>query len=185
MIQIKIEVSKLDKSFLERYSVAVDKASVRAANRTMSSVRTRVQRYLSDKLGVARKDIIKRLFIRSAAALNREASLSFLGKGIPMISLGARVKTVKTARGKRKGVTALVGGSRQLIPGAFIATMKSGKAGVFQRKGDGRLPIRELFSMGAYDILKTDTGFVSDLQSFAQDTMEKNFRADYEFFSGK
>jgi hypothetical protein len=60
--------------------------------------------------------------------------------GIPLIDLGATGP--EPSRGQGAVKVKLAGD----FPSAFIATMRSGHRGVFERKGSKRLPIRELRS---------------------------------------
>lgn len=78
-------------------------------------------------------------------------------------------------RQTRKGVTASINaGKRSLIPGAFIATMRSGHTGVFIRKGKARLPIRETFTTRVSDVFN-DAGFIDYLQAGAQARFSASF----------
>lgn len=66
-------------------------------------------------------------------------------------------------RQMRKGVRVAINtGVRHLIPGAFVARMKSGHEGVFQRDGKARLPIDELFTSRISDVFD-DRGMVPAL----------------------
>jgi hypothetical protein len=58
---------------------------------------------------------------------------------MPLFAFGAR----QTKRGVSVEVNR---GKRTIIPGTFIATMKSGHTGVFYRQGKARLPIDEAYS---------------------------------------
>lgn len=61
----------------------------------------------------------------------------------------------------RKGVSVAINqGKRKVIPGAFIATMKSGHEGVYRRVGGvKRLPIRELYTTRVADLF-ADAGMI-------------------------
>lgn len=184
MTEIKIEV---ERTFLEKIKNpmqrVLDRAIVRSLNRTVSSVRTLVAREIVDKTGMKKKDIMPRLFINKAERSNADASLVSLGNGLPLALFGAKRIRVSSNRGKRYGVTALVRGTRQVIPGAFLATMKSGKTGVWERVGSDRLPIRQLFSSDVQDFIRSDTGFLSRVKTFAKESFDKNFASDYEFYA--
>lgn len=185
---------KIDRTFLERIKNpmqrALDRAILRSLNRTITSVRTHVAREITDQTGIKRKDIMPRLFIHRAERGNRSAALKSLGRGVPLIMFGARTVKVKSGSGGfsrghakyRLGVTGLVKGQRQLIPGAFMATMRSGKEGVWERKGDARLPIRQLFSSDVQDMIRSQTGFLPKVTRYAEETFDKNFAADYSFY---
>ncbi len=94
------------------------------------------------------------------AKVNKALPLSFPhGSGIRdlvwrMDVSGAPVRLAEYPhRQTRKGVMVQVNaGARKLVKSAFVATMRSGHEGVFQRVGRGRLPIRELFSSRVSDV---------------------------------
>ncbi|MFT3843359.1 MAG: hypothetical protein QM723_40630 [Myxococcaceae bacterium] len=64
-------------------------------------------------------------------------------------------------RQTRAGVSVMINqGQRKVIPGAFIATMKSGHEGVYRRVGGvKRLPIRELYTTRVADLF-ADAGMI-------------------------
>lgn len=118
-----------------------------AINETANHARTESVRRIGQEWNAKQKDIRKALTVTKATAGRLEASVQATGgrgKGIPLVVFGARQT--------RKGVTVKVkrAGGRGLLPGAFIATMKSGKRGVFVRGAKSRkggtpyraLPIR-------------------------------------------
>ncbi len=67
------------------------------------------------------------------------------------------------------------GGARKLVKGAFLATMGSGRRGIFKRRGKSRLPIDELYSSRLSDVIR-DTGAVGDIHVNGWLTMEGVFR---------
>lgn len=65
----------------------------------------------------------------------------------------------------RKGVSAeITKGRRKLIKGAFTATLRSGHAGVFRRRGKARLPIDEAFTTRVSDVFR-DPGFIPQVHA--------------------
>lgn len=197
MAEIKIEV---ERTFLQRIKNpmqrVLDRAILRSLNRTISSVRTMVQREITEKTGVKKKDIMPRLFIHRAERSNQAAALKSLGRGVPLVLFGARRVRIQSDRGKRFGVSAMVKGQRQVIAGGFLAEMPNGKVGVFARKDVTRsrkgkprsspeLPIKQLFSSEVQDLIRSDTGFLSRVKRYGHDTFEKNFAADYKFFADR
>lgn len=70
----------------------------------------------------------------------------------------------------RRGVSVAVNkGGRKLLGSAFVATMRSGHRGVFERafRGAPRLPIQEVFSSRVSDVFH-DRDFVPFVQAGAQ-----------------
>lgn len=83
--------------------------------------------------------------------------------GIRQIGMGRR-RVKKRKDGSRRGgvMVEINKGSRKFIPGAFIATMKSGHKGVFRReRRKTRLPINELFTTTVADAFKDATPFIA------------------------
>lgn len=117
---------------------AVDQAAIRALNRAIASVRTDATRRLAQEMGLRAKTVRDRLKIIPAKNGQLEATLVVGGKRIPIKEFAARQT--------RQGVTYRgPGGARTLIKSAFIAKMRSGHIGVFERRTTKRLPIVERF----------------------------------------
>lgn len=74
---------------------------------------------------------------------------------------GTRVPVSAFApRQRASGVSIAINqGKRKVIKHAFIARMRSGHVGVWQRDGRGRLPIHELYTTRVADIF-TDAGMI-------------------------
>jgi len=118
----------------------VDLATVRALNRAATSTRAeaarRIRAAYNIKVGTARDQ----MRIERANRNRLVAEIVVSGRPIPLVEFAARqVRAGVTVQVKR--------GARKLRAGAFIATMRTGHRGVFERKGKRRLPIKELFSL--------------------------------------
>ncbi len=80
------------------------------------------------------------------------------------------------ARQTKKGVSVQVNqGQRKLIKGAFIAKMKSGHVGVFQREGRARLPIQHALSTRVSDVFE-DRGMAPAVLDRGQTVFTSSFR---------
>lgn len=115
---------------------------------------------LRDMRSEARKRItsrkrIKGKYVSRAITLARAKGSDIPGLEWAVNLSGAPVPLIAyPARQTRKGVSVEVNrGKRTLIPGAFIATMRSGHVGVFRRRGKSRLPIKELLGSRPVDAL--------------------------------
>ena len=144
----------MDKRQIEevrRMLASVPKAWPRVAknaiNKTATTVRSKIVKRISKDTGIKQKAVREQTRLRRASRAFLQATVSLLGKSIPIINMAARET--------KKGVTYKAGkGKRTLIPGGFIATMPSGHTGAFMRRHHTRLPIRELFGpniAGAYE----------------------------------
>jgi hypothetical protein len=138
-------------------------AQVRALNRAITSANVVMVRAIAGDLGVKQGTVKERIRIEQATPERLRARLYANAKRIPLIDFGA--KGPEPSRGKGRGVTVKGAGGRRTIPNAFIATMKSGHRGVFQRVAgsSGRrgpapnrsqLPIRELFGPSIWQVFK-------------------------------
>jgi hypothetical protein len=136
---------KWDRSGLAPLETGPLKAAAKRALRKAGATALRDMRSEASKRIRSRKRI-KARYITRAITLRRakggdiasmEWALDFDGDPVPL--------TAYPHRQTQKGVTVEVNkGKRTLIAGAFKATMKSGHAGVFKRRGKARLPIDEL-----------------------------------------
>ena len=135
-----------------------------AINRTLPAVRTRATRRLAEEINLRQKDIRDQISIKPASEAKLEGSVTVSRKPVPLIDF---IGTRET----RDGVSVQLrrGGRREVLKGTFIARMKSGHEGVFERRYKagrnvfegprfGRLPIEERFGL-------TLTGYLSHAQT--------------------
>jgi hypothetical protein len=156
---------------------SVTKALVRAMNRSMASGRTIMVREIAGDTKLKSKDVRDAMPLSEATLSRPEARLSASLKKIPLIRFQARGP--EPSRGKGRGVTYRLGaGSRERIPNAFIATMKSGHRGVFKRVTSKRLPLIQLYgpSLGRVFEKFRAAGLARTLEAF-----EKNFDHELQF----
>lgn len=130
-----------------------DTGITRALNRTIASVNTEANRRIRSELNIKAKDVRKAITVRRARRGALDASISIEAKAAPIVAYGAKQT--------RKGVTVKVkrARGRKLLKSAFIATMKSGHRGVFQRRTEKRLPIDEIFSTSVADAVQNESTF--------------------------
>jgi hypothetical protein len=157
---------------LESIGGDVRRATVRALNRTIGTAQTATLRALAADTGLAQKDLRPSLEIQRATFQRQEATLIVTGRRIPL--LGFR------ARQTRRGVTYRLPGGRGRAPRAFLATMRSGHTGVFQRRGAPRLPIHELFGPSLPHVVRRRAIFEA-VGRDAEATLEKNLAHEVEF----
>lgn len=93
--------------------------------------------------------------------------LQISGRPVPLIEFPHRQL--------RKGVKIQVNqGKWTLVPHSFLATMRSGHEGVFQRLGKARLPIREAYSTRLTDVFKDD-GMIPALMKTTREEFAKTY----------
>ena len=144
------------------------KAASRAVNKTAGAARTRIVREIAAETKLTPKYLRKRIWIRRASYTRLEALVRIGGHEMPLIAFRARQT--------QKGVTYMVVRSRgrQLMAGAFIATMPMGHKGVFKRRGAKRLPIDEQYSQSLQDIYADAPGLARRIIAETSGMLEKN-----------
>lgn len=166
----------------------VTRAMVRAVNRAIASARTVMVREIARDTGLRSTDVRGALPMQQASLNRPEARLAASLKKIPLIDF--RATGPYPSRGKGRGVRAkLPPPGKGSYPHAFIARLRSGHEGVFERIKPSRsrrglpssspgLPIRELFgpSLGRVFAKYRPLGLAR-----AQEVFEKNFDHEMAF----
>lgn len=111
-------------------------AHMRATTRTAEAARTQIRKEMSAETGVQAKLLNRRFRIHRASRSNPNARL-FIGT-VPVRAYDMGVRELK------RGVSVRGPDGRVRMNSAFVATMKSGRTGVFQRQTRARLPIKEV-----------------------------------------
>ena len=133
------------------------------------------------------------LYIKPAYKGRNEITIRIIGEGIPLIlfphtyavkryKTGKVVKLTKRTKINTKDRKVLksvkiVKGKETVLKDAFVATMKSGHEGIFERKSKARLPILEKKSVSVRHMFKTaewngNKGFESILQAIWDEKSE-------------
>jgi hypothetical protein len=117
-----------------------------ALNDTIKNGEVETAQLLRPLMGIPSADIKDALRTEPARPEHLEAALIGEGKAIPMIKF--KVRDTRTT-----GVTLQLGAKTETYRRAFIATVKHGHRGVFERKGRERLPIRELYGPSVHGMM--------------------------------
>jgi hypothetical protein len=140
-LSLRYTGDQVDKVF-DQLGKRAPQAIARALNRSIVTARTVMAREIAADTKLGARVVTKELKTRQATRTSLMARVSVSGKKIPLIEW-------KPTYSKKRGVRAkLPPPGKGHYPHAFIATMKSGHRGVFQRatrgKGSKRLPIYQL-----------------------------------------
>lgn len=120
-----------------------DKAILRALNRTADNVRAEAVRRIRETYTLKAGTVRGQMSISRAWSGKLEAAVSANGRPIPLYEFSARWTP------RMDGASfAVKRGQRKTLKNTFIATMDSGKTGVFERRGTKRLPIDQKYSIG-------------------------------------
>lgn len=124
---------------------ALSKSGSTALRDMRSEASKRVRARKRIKAGVVHKALVLRR-PRRATIDAQEWAVDVRGKAVSL--------TAYPHRQTKKGVSVEVNrGKRTLIKGAFLASMASGRQGVWRREGSSRLPIKELLGSRPVDAL--------------------------------
>ena len=145
---------KWDRSQIAALESGPMKGALKRALRKAGATALRDMRSEASKRIRARKRI-KVSYITRALTLRRakggdisgmEWAVDVSGEPVPLVAYPHRQT--------KKGVSVEVNrGKRTLVKRSFVASMKSGHKGIFQRKGTARLPIKELRGSRPVDAL--------------------------------
>lgn len=109
-----------------------------ALNDTAKNAQVQAASQVAPLIGLPSRDVKESLTIESARPEHLEAAVVARGRPIPMIKFRPR-------ENRQQGVSVRIGGKVEVYRHAFIATVRHGHVGVFERLGKARLPIRELY----------------------------------------
>lgn len=177
-------VRDLDRLMKRLADKEIRKSAARSINRTATGTRTFLSKEVRKELKIKAKPVRDAVRIKkaspNASLRNIQGIVEVSGKPIPLIEFGARERNVRKDGKVYKGVSVRVKDRRKVVRGGFLATMKSGRTGIFKRKGKSRLPIRELFSTSITDILRNE-GFLDRIAKFVDERFFREFKRDLEF----
>lgn len=187
MASFKTEISFKD---LDKYTKKVVddirfKATPSAINRALASTKTFASRLIREKVNIKNKDLDKSIELNKASRSNPQGSITFFFGRVPLSNFSPKQKIVSTPKGRRKGVTVDISGSRKLVRGAFLATVGSGHIGIFKRRTDNRLPITELTTGVLSGFVKDGTEFSDKVRAFAENSFQENMERNIEFYLNK
>lgn len=150
-------------------------------NRTANSEKVALARAVASDMGVKVTTVKDEIKVRLASVNDLRATVSSTGTRLPLIEFNA--KGPVPSRGQGRGVTYRIGaGGRRRLPHAFIATMRSGHAGVFQRRGTKRLPINEAFGPSIAHVFSKQ---IPIGEARREEVLVKNVQHEIEFALSK
>jgi len=157
----------------------------RAINRAISNVKKNSAKETSSRYYITSGEVKKTLRLVKASKSSLKAAVISSGSGIALSKFKVNTGTPVRYRGAgrspkvyRAGVKKS-GGVKPLAgdPKAFIAVMKSGHKGVFERTSDASLPIKQLYGPSVPQIMKNQD-ILDVINKDAAETLQK--RLDVE-----
>jgi Prophage minor tail protein Z (GPZ) len=150
-VRVEIDTSTVAALMDALRAPAFHEVAALALNDTVKNAQVETAQIVAPMMGLPSRVVKDALSIEVARPDHLEAALVGRGKAIKMIEFGPRAT--------RQGVRLRIAGKVEVYRHAFIATVRHGHTGVFERKGRERLPIRELYGpsvkgiMGRTDVL--------------------------------
>ena len=191
-MQIHIEIDRAQLSRLHRefgaMPATVTRILVRSINRTAATGKTRAKRRLSKMVGLTQKIIEPFIGVEKASPSKLSGAVVIKNKRFSLMIFRAK----QTPR----GVVYKSATGQKLIPGAFIATMPSGKRDVFKRADTGtrrekrkrngkkyktELPIKKQKGPALVEVLTNAQGVVDEEQRDLADILRKNVNSQIQF----
>lgn len=153
------------------------KAFVSAMNRVSTGLRTEAVRKVRETYVIKAGDVRKTIKITKANPARMEMMMVSRGRNIPLIKFRTTPRQPRSRPPKVLKAQVKKAGGKKPIPGAFVAQMRSGHIGVFERSGKRRLPIRELYGPAVPSML-SEPGVQEHIEQEAQRRMAD--RLDHE-----
>ena len=158
MIEIDIKELERAKKTLQGIENGIERAATSAINHSLSKAKTKLKRKITETYYIKSSDIEKTLSIKKANFSTLAGTISSRSKrtSLPKMKLKKSGKNLLVGIKKENGVQ-LLSGKSELFGKPFIARMKNGHIGVFQRKTRRRIgigkkadeqenPIQELYT---------------------------------------
>lgn len=157
----------------------------RAINRAVSNVQKNMAKETSSKYYISSGDVKKTLRLVKASKSSLKAAVISNGPGIALSKFKVNPGTVVRYRGKSrspkvyKAGVEKAGGVKPLNgnPKAFIAVMKSGHKGVFERESGDSLPIKQLYGPSVPQMIKNEE-IMKVINDDANETLQKRIDAE-------
>ena len=183
-MELKVTVHSTSNQAFDRLQAVAPYAIVRAFNRAIASAKTVMVREVATDTGLKSGTVRDKIWVSEARPDRFIAQLQASQTRIPLIEYGARGP--EPSRGRGSGVRARLKGATGRYPHAFIATMKSGHRGVFQRRPAAgqlvtlwpRLPVHELHGPS---IVRVFTKHVDVGQQRGHEQLAKNLQSEFRF----
>lgn len=190
MIETRIEVDSIEEVRKRLGSLSNKAPSViaNAINRTTTNIKKTMAQETAKRYNITSGEVKKTITISRATRARLQGAA--VSKASPIALAKFKVspnrKVTYTSKGKPSPKAYKVSVEKgpaskplDVDPKAFIAVMKSGHQGLFRRKTDSSLPIKQLFGPSVPQMIKND-GSMERIQAEAESTLQKRIDAEIE-----
>lgn len=190
MIEARIEVEGSIEEVQKRLGNLSHKAPsviANAINRTTTNIKKTMAQETVKRYNIASGDVKKTITVNRATRANLQGAA--ISKASPVALSKFKVspnRKVTYSKGKPSPKVYKVSVEKgpaskplDVDPKAFIAEMKSEHQGLFRRKTESSLPIKQLFGPSVPQMIKND-GSMERIQAEAESTLQKRIDAEIE-----
>lgn len=188
-MQLRIDMRAWRKALEQLGEKNATKAAVRAVNRSLSNARTTAVKLVAKDMALKSRVVRQRINIIKATSKRPVGYLTATTARTPLIAFGARGP--EPSRGRGKGVTVKLPTGIPRHPYAFIATMKTGHRGVFERydaggnKGARGPRGGKIFEKKGPSVARSFESQSVPIVARATDMLEKNFASEVKFLASQ
>lgn len=190
-ITIKTNAKDIAKLIGQASQKQIRQATARSLNEIARGAKAQSARDIRQEVNLKIGDIkreIKDQRAKASTPIDQQAAIIFYSdKPMPLVKFQARRKVMgksNITRSPLYGVSVKVKKERKVVKGAFLATMKTGKVGIFWRQGKSRLPIAERFGPNISQVASNDT-IREKIRHQVETRYAQIFNRNLRFYIGK
>lgn len=178
MIEITSETIERTQTLLAGIPKGAERAFSSAINRGLSHTKTQAFKQVKTVYAVKQSALNEATTtkIQKASTGNLAGYVSFSGVKIPLYKFQA---TPKEPRKGQKVRAAVMKGGGVTFDSAFIAKMRSGHIGIFERITSRRLPIEEKMGLSAAQMVKNEV-IMDQLTKEAQEKVDERLKHEID-----
>jgi|SRR5215813_6444010 len=139
-VRVEVDVTELKAVLAGLVSPRLERAASLALNDTAKAAQVQAVKLVAPLLELPSREIKQSIGLGPPASPSGRLEASVVGSGRPIKLIRFKARDTHGS-----GVVVRIGRRQETLRRAFIATMRTGHVGVFDRQGAARHPIRELY----------------------------------------
>lgn len=183
MIKIEFNGVEIVDRILTDLPKEADKIKYRAVQRAALAGKTEATKQGRNKYNLPTSEITKTFNLIKPTKNNAVAHLTSTGKRVRLIKFKVNPNKVHKKK-KVVRVSVLKAQGMKTLKNAFIAKMPNGIIGVFEREGENRMPIRQLYGPSIPQLFK-DSTVKQAIQNKAFTVLENRIAHELERYIGE
>ena len=154
---LEVKNLELAQNMLKTIPNGIERAITGTINRTLSKVKTEIKNKATSEYNIKKSDIESKLSLTKATFSVLRGTITAKTPRLALSKfLNSQSKSRIKVKVKKTESSKTVKGKNEYTGKPFIATMKSGHKGIFQRKNNSRFPIKELYTIGISEMLGSE-----------------------------